>query len=204
MSLELYLAYVIACALVAVVPGPTVALVVANSLTHGTRAGLLNVAGTQLALALMIGVLVVGLASIIATMGWWFDWLRLAGAAYLSWLGWRMLRASGGVGAPGGVPAPRGGFFLQGFLVMLSNPKVLLFFGAFIPQFVDPRADHVSQVALLGVTAMAVAMVSDGAYAVLTGRAGTLIARRHVRLLSKASGLCLIGGGLWLAFTRSR
>jgi threonine/homoserine/homoserine lactone efflux protein len=102
------------------------------------------------------------------------------------------------------VPAPRGGFFLQGFLVMLSNPKVLLFFGAFIPQFVDPRADHVSQVALLGVTAMAVAMVSDGAYAVLTGRAGTLIARRHVRLLSKASGLCLIGGGLWLAFTRTR
>jgi homoserine/homoserine lactone efflux protein len=59
-------------------------------------------------------------------------------------------------------------------------------------------------VALLGVTAMAVAMISDGAYAVLTGRAGTLIARRHVRLLSKASGLCLIGGGLWLAFTRSR
>ena len=204
MSLELYLAYLIACALVAVVPGPTVALVVANSLTHGTRAGLLNVAGTQLALALMIGVLVVGLASIIATMGWWFDWLRLAGAAYLVWLGWRLLRASGGQGEPSRVPAPRGGFFLQGFLVMLSNPKVLLFFGAFIPQFVDPRADHVSQVALLGVSAMAVAMVSDGAYAVLTGRAGTLLARRHVRLLSRASGLCLIGGGLWLALARSR
>jgi homoserine/homoserine lactone efflux protein len=204
MSLELYLAYVIACALVAVVPGPTVTLVVANSLTYGTRAGLLNVAGTQLALALMIGVLVVGLASIMATMGWWFDWLRLAGAAYLVWLGWRLLRASGGSGAPGRVPAPRGGFFLQGFLVMLSNPKVLLFFGAFIPQFVDPRADQVAQVALLGVTAMVVAMVSDGGYAVLTGRAGTLLARRHVRLLSRASGLCLIGGGLWLALTRSR
>jgi homoserine/homoserine lactone efflux protein len=204
MSLELYLAYLLACALVAVVPGPTVALVVANSLTHGTRAGLLNVAGTQLALALMIGVLVVGLASIIETMGWWFDWLRLAGAAYLVWLGWRLLRNSGGLGAPGRVPTPRGGFFLQGFLVMLSNPKVLLFFGAFIPQFVDPRADHVSQVALLGVSAMVVAMLSDGSYAVLIGRAGTLIARRHVRLLSKASGLCLIGGGLWLAFARSR
>lgn len=96
MSLELYLAYVIACALVAIVPGPTVALIVANSMTYGARAGLLNVAGTQLALALMIGVLVVGLASIIETMGWWFDWLRLAGAAYLVWLGWRMLRASVG------------------------------------------------------------------------------------------------------------
>jgi homoserine/homoserine lactone efflux protein len=204
MSLEVYLAYVIACALVAVVPGPTVALIVANSMTYGARAGLLNVAGTQLALAFMIGVLVVGLASIMATMGWWFDWLRLAGAAYLVWLGWRLLRASSGQGEPSRVPAPRGGFFLQGFLVMLSNPKVLLFFGAFIPQFVDPRADHVAQVALLGVTAMAVAMVSDGAYAVLTGRAGTLLARSHVRLLSRASGLCLIGGGLWLALARSR
>ena len=204
MSLELYMAYVIACALVAVVPGPTVALVVANSMTYGTRAGLLNVAGTQLALALMIGVLVVGLASIIETMGWWFDWLRLAGAAYLVWLGWRLLRASGAQGEPRRVAAPRGGFFLQGFLVMLSNPKVLLFFGAFIPQFVDPRADHVAQVALLGVTAMAVAMVSDGGYAILTGRAGTLLARRHVRLLSGASGLCLIGGGLWLGPERAR
>jgi homoserine/homoserine lactone efflux protein len=204
MSPEVYLAYVIACALAAVVPGPTVTLIVANSLTYGTRAGLLNVAGTQLALALMIGVLVVGLASIIETMGWWFDWLRLAGATYLVWLGWRLLRSSGDLAALGRVPAPRGGFFLQGFLVMLSNPKVLLFFGAFIPQFVDPRGDHVSQVALLGVTAMVVAMLSDGGYALLTGRAGTLLARRHVCRLSRAGGICLIGGGVWLALMRAR
>ena len=69
MSLELYLAYLVACAVMTIVPGPTVTLIVANSLTHGTRAGLLNVAGTQLALALMIGVLVVGLASIMEAMG---------------------------------------------------------------------------------------------------------------------------------------
>jgi homoserine/homoserine lactone efflux protein len=204
MSLEVYLAYLIACALVAIVPGPTVTLIVANSLTHGTRAGLLNVAGTQLALALMIGVLIVGLASIIQTMGWWFDWLRFAGAVYLVWLGWRLLRSPGALDQPGRVPAPRGGFFLQGFLVMLSNPKVLLFFGAFIPQFVDPRGDHGWQVALLGATAMAVAMISDGAYAVLIGRAGALLGHRHIRRLSRASGLCLIGGGVWLALTRAR
>jgi homoserine/homoserine lactone efflux protein len=204
MTLELYTGYLVACILIAIVPGPTVTLIVANSLTHGTRAGLLNVAGTQLALALMIGVLAVGLASIIETMGWWFDWVRLAGAAYLVWLGWRLLRSSGAQGRPGRVPAPRGGFFLQGFLVMLSNPKVLLFFGAFIPQFIDPRGDHVAQIALLGATAMAVAMISDGVYAILTGRAGTLLARRHVRRLSRASGLCLIGGGVWLALARTR
>jgi threonine/homoserine/homoserine lactone efflux protein len=204
MTPELYLAYIAASILIVIVPGPTVTVIIANSLNFGTRAGFLNIAGTQFGLALMIGVLLFGMTSIIETMGWWFDWLRLAGAAYLIWLGYKLVRSGGGIGAADSGPAPRGGFFLQGFLVILSNPKALLFFGAFIPQFVDPRGDQVSQVALLGVTAMIVAMISDGAYAVLTGRAGTLLARRHVRLLSSASGLCLIGGGLWLAFTRAK
>jgi threonine/homoserine/homoserine lactone efflux protein len=104
----------------------------------------------------------------------------------------------------GAAPKPRGGFFLQGLLVMLSNPKALVFFGAFIPQFVDPSADHRAQVMLLGATAMAMALLSDGAYAVLTGRAGRLLTRARVRLVSRISGGCLIGGGLWLAFSRAR
>ncbi len=97
MSLEIYLAYVLACFVITIIPGPTVTLIVANSLTYGTRAGLWNVAGTQLGLGLMMMVLVVGLSSIIATMGIWFDWLRLIGAAYLVWLGWKLLRNEGGV-----------------------------------------------------------------------------------------------------------
>jgi homoserine/homoserine lactone efflux protein len=204
MSLELYLAYVAACFIVAIIPGPMVALVVANSLSRGPRAGLANVAGAQLGLAIMIGVLVVGLASVIATMGVWFDWLRLAGAAYLIWIGIKMLRAAGGSWSPAKVAAPRGGFFLQGFLVMMSNPKVLLFFGAFIPQFVNPDGDTMGQVVLLGVTAMIVAALSDGAYAVLSGRVGRMLSRGRMRALSVASGLCLVGGGIWMAFARAR
>ena len=92
--------------------------------------------------------------------------------------------------------------FLQGLLVILSNPKGLLWFGAFIPQFVDPKGDYVGQIVLLGVTAMAVALVSDGAYAVLTGRAGALLSRQRVRLVSRLSGAFLVGGGIWLALTR--
>jgi len=203
MSVELYLAYVLACAVMTIVPGPTVTLIVANSLRHGARAGLLNVVGTQLGLGLMLGVLLVGLASIIATMGWWFDWLRLAGAAYLVWLGWKLLRAPAAPEAAK-LPTPRGGFLLQGFLVLMGNPKALLWFGAFIPQFVDPAGNYVGQVVLLGLTAMAMAALSDGAYAVLTGRAGALFAARHVRTVSRIGGLCLIGGGAWLALTRAR
>ena len=202
MPLELYAAYIVACILIAIVPGPTVTVIVANSLRHGARAGLLNVAGTQLGLALMMLTLIVGLTSVIAAMGWLFDWLRYAGAAYLVWLGWKLLRSPDALAETTDRAQPRGGFFLQGFLVMMANPKALLFFGAFIPQFVDARGDYVAQIVLLGVTAMIVALISDGAYAVLTGRAGALLSRRRVKLVSRLSGVCLVGSGLWLALTR--
>jgi threonine/homoserine/homoserine lactone efflux protein len=152
----------------------------------------------------MMLTLAVGLTSVIAAMGWLFDWLRYAGAAYLLWLGWKLLRAPEVIAQPGVTTAPTGGFFLQGFLVIMANPKALLFFGAFIPQFIDPKGHYVAQIALLGVTAMLVALVSDGAYAVLTGRAGGWLSRRRVRIVSRLSGACLIGGGVWLALTRGR
>ena len=101
MTLEIYLAYIAACFLIAVVPGPTVTVIIGNSLAHGTRAGLLNVAGTQLGLGLMMAILVVGLSSVIAAMGWLFDWLRWAGAAYLIWIGWKLLRAPDSLDQPG-------------------------------------------------------------------------------------------------------
>jgi homoserine/homoserine lactone efflux protein len=204
MSIQVYLAYVAACILITIIPGPTVTLIIANSLTHGTRAGLLNVAGTQLGLAMMLGVLLVGLSSIIATMGWWFDWVRIAGAVYLVWLGWKLLRANSGFGEIGRTPAPRGGFFLQGLLVLMSNPKALLWFGAFIPQFVDPSTDYVRQVVLLGLTAMAAAALSDGGYALLAGGARNVMSKSRARLISRIGGVCLMGGGVWLALARAR
>jgi threonine/homoserine/homoserine lactone efflux protein len=203
-TLEIYLAYVLACAVIAVIPGPTVTVIVANSLAHGTRAGLLNVAGTQLGLALMMATLIVGLSSVIAAMGWLFDWLRIAGAIYLVWIGWKLLRAPEALADPKHAARPRGGFLLQGFLVLMSNPKALLWFGAFIPQFVDPKGNYVAQIALLGMTAMAVALVSDGGYAVLTGKAGLLMKKSSVRMVSRFGGTLLIGGGIWLALTRAK
>jgi threonine/homoserine/homoserine lactone efflux protein len=203
-ALDVYLAYVVTCFLIAVVPGPTVTVIVANSLARGTRAGLLNVAGTQAGLALMMLVLIVGLSSVIAAMGWLFDWLRIAGALYLAWLGWKLIRSPDFDLHAQQSAVPRGGYFLQGFLVIMANPKALLWFGAFIPQFVDPNGNYVGQIVLLGLTAMAVAAISDGVYAVLTGRAGRLLSRTRVRLVSRASGAFLIGGGIWLALTRAR
>jgi threonine/homoserine/homoserine lactone efflux protein len=202
MSLELYAAYLVACVVIVVVPGPTVTLIVANSLRYGTRAGFLNVLGTQVGEAIIITAAGIGLASLIEAMGHWFDWLRLAGAAYLIWLGWKMIRASGEIGDGTPAKAPRGGFLVQGAIVALSNPKTLLFFGAFFPQFIDPSRDYVLQIAVMGVTAMTISAISDSLYALASGRAGRALSAKRVRLLSRLSGGCLIGGGVWLAVSR--
>ena len=205
MSLQIYLAFVAACVALALLPGPMVTLVIANGLRHGTRAALTNVAGAQFGLGIVIAIVAVGLTSLMATMGYWFDWVRFAGAAYLVWLGVKLIRAPAqavDAGAP--APPPRGGFFLQGLLVLLSNPKVLVFFGAFIPQFVDMEKDHFSQVTLLGITFMATAGITDAIYALLAGRARRFFSARRTRSLSRVSGGFMIGGGIWLALTRAR
>ena len=209
--LTIYLAYVAACIAVVIVPGPTVTVIIANSLSHGARAGLLNVAGTQAGLVIMLGALALGLGTLATHAGALFDWIRIAGALYLVWLGIRMWRSDGRIARAEvtGEPAARtfraGRYFWQGFAVILSNPKALLFFGAFIPQFVDPaRGDPVLQTLMLGVTFMVVATVLDGAYALVAGSAGGWLTRRNVRMLEIASGTFLVGGGIWLALLGRR
>ncbi|MGX4806907.1 LysE family translocator [Bradyrhizobium guangdongense] len=203
MSMQAYLAFVAACIALALLPGPIVTLVIANGLRHGTRAALTNVAGAQA--GLVIGIVAVGLTSLMSTMGYWFDWVRFAGAAYLVWLGIKLIRAPiEGVKVDEPPAPPRGGFFLQGFLVLLSNPKVLVFFGAFIPQFMDMNQPHVPQVALLGATFMVTAVMTDALYAIAAGRARKFFSARRTRLMSRISGGFMIGGGIWLALTRAK
>ena len=199
MTLEAYIAFCIAAIAIVIVPGPTVTIVIANSLKHGTRAGLLNVAGTQVGLVVWMAIAIAGLASAITYMGVWFDVLRIAGAAYLIWLGIKLLRSKGEVLTASAAAAPRGGFFLQGFVVILSNPKVLLVFGALIPQFISPNGDYLNQLILLGLTFMIIATVFDSLYAFAAGNAGSWLSHSRVRFVEVSSGLCLIGGGIWLA-----
>ncbi|MGJ4927112.1 LysE family translocator [Bradyrhizobium sp. HKCCYLS2038] len=206
MSLQVYLAFVAACVGLALLPGPVVTLLIANGLRHGTRAALINIAGVQTGLAIAIGVVAIGLTSLMATMGYWFEWVRLIGAAYLVWLGIQLIRSpiEGIAAGEAPPPPPRGGFFLQGLLVLLSNPKVMVFFGAFLPQFMDMSRDHVPQVGLLGVTFMVIAGLTDAIYALLAGRARKLFSANRTRLVSRISGGFMIGGGVWLALTRAR
>jgi threonine/homoserine/homoserine lactone efflux protein len=205
MSLQAYLAFIAGCVALALLPGPIFTLLIANGLRYGTRAALTNIAGVQLGVSIVIGIVAIGLSSLMATMGYWFDWVRFAGAAYLVWLGIKLIRFPvEGIKDDAPPPPPRGGFFLQGLLVALSNPKLLLFFGAFLPQFMDMSHDYIFQVTVLGATFMVIAGLMDATYALLAGRARKFFSAKRTRLLSRVSGGFVIGGGLWLALTRAR
>lgn len=204
MFLELtsLITFTIACAALVIVPGPTVTVIVANSLRYGAGAGLLNVAGTQAGLAMMIGLVALGLEAITTTLAPLFDWLRVVGALYLIWLGYKLLRSDGTMDDAGNRSRPGGSFFWQGFFVIWSNPKALLFFGAFIPQFIEPTGNAALQSIVLGIIFMIVGAIFDGAYAIAAGRAGSLLTQRNVRAVEIGGGSMLVGGGIWLALSR--
>lgn len=191
--------YLGACFLLAIVPGPTVTVIVANSLARGTGAGLAIVAGTQAGFLVMA----LGMQALVAFMGAAFDWIKLIGAAYLIWLGFKMLRSDGDLGT---VEAERGKSnlrtALEGFVVILSNPKALIFLGAFLPQFVDVSQPTFPQVMVLGLFFMLVAGSTDAIYAVVAGRARGLLSAARVRMVSRLSGVILMLGGVWLALQK--
>jgi len=203
-DLHTWITFLAAAVLIVIVPGPSVTVIIANSLRAGSGSGLLNVAGNQVGLLMMVLVLAAGLKTIVMSAGEIFDVLRILGAAYLIWLGLKMWRSDGRLADPATGPARSSAhYFWQGFLVVWSNPKALLFYGAFIPQFIDPTQGNTTlQVVVLGGAFMVVAAPLDSAYALAAGKTGALLSRHNVRWLERLSGSCLIGGGVWLALSR--
>jgi len=169
--MELYLAFVAATVVLILIPGPNVALIVANSLKHGARYGLVTVAGTSATQAVQLAFVVFGFATVMAAMGAACEWFRWVGVAYLVFLGIQALRAPAvTLDLPG---APRKSvrlMFGEAVLVSATNPKVLLFYGAFFPQFVDTGRPIVAQLALLAVTFWIIAVLLDSGWALAAGR----------------------------------
>jgi homoserine/homoserine lactone efflux protein len=204
MSIYLYSAFVLACIALAITPGPNMALFLANSATHGTRAALITLIGSSLGLSILVALATLGMTSAMVFVAEWFDVIRWIGAAYLIWLGISRLHAAWRM-QPGDVivaPAVRGRWFLQGFATSLSNPKVLLFLGAFLPQFINPAVAAGPQLALLAVTFVAVIAMVDTMTVLAFGSAREWLMGSRRRFAEGFSGLLLIFGGLWLATMR--
>ena len=193
-----FYAFILAATALAIVPGPTVTVIIANSLKHGSRAGLLNVLGAQIGVIIWLGIAALGLGAAIHVMGVWFDLLRYVGATYLVGLGIKLFRSKGDLAVATARARPNGSFLLQGLVVILSNPKMLVLFGALIPPFIPQGADVMTTTLQLGATFAVIACVSDSAYAILAGRAGKWLSLRRIRALEIISGSCLIGGAAWI------
>ncbi len=202
-ELATFITVIIASFFLSIVPGPSVTVIVANSLRGGVKAGLLCVAGTQLGVFTMVLIVAIGLETFVSLMGEAFFWIKLLGAAYLIWLGIKLMRSDGKFGVDEKADSASKNYFWQGCFVLWSNPKALLFLGAFIPQFVDMAGNYFWQTMILGFCFMAVTTVCDSVYAIMAGQAGSLLSRKKVRIAEITSGFCLIGGGVWLASTRS-
>jgi threonine/homoserine/homoserine lactone efflux protein len=207
MSYQLLLAFVAACIVLALTPGPNMALIIANTASHGLQAGMTTLAGTSTGLIFLVTIAALGMTSVALFMAEWFDVLRWIGACYLAWLGFQQLRSwwrnRRVVDALPSVPAGSGRtWYLQGVGVSLSNPKVLFFLGAFLPQFVDPAGSVALQLTVLSILFVAILVAADVIFTLAVAGARQRFSTARLSVLDGISGILLLLGGAALAMAR--
>ncbi len=192
--------FLITSFLVVVVPGPTVSLIIANSLKSGMRAGILNVVGTQIGLIILILLLALGFKAISPFLEDVIKVVRIIGAVYLMTLGYLSFTSKTLSDNLEKLNKFDKKFILQGLIVILSNPKAFLFLGAFIPQFIDISQPIGIQIIYFGILFMIVGAIFDGMYAVVFGKFREIIINKYINILNKLGGTLLFFVGLWLLF----
>jgi threonine/homoserine/homoserine lactone efflux protein len=187
-------------------PGPAVLLVVSQGLSFGWRGSIAANLGILAGNAVYFALSATGLGAVLLASWDLFFAIKWIGAAYLVWLGLGAFfgRGEGATPAPAGArPAAPLRRFRNGMVLQLANPKALLFFAALLPQFIDPAGAVARQVAILGVTSVAIEFVVLACYGGLAGRARLLAGRpRFARLVDRLSGLLLMAAGLGMALLR--
>ena len=196
MSLELFLPFLFATVILLATPGPTILLVVSYALAQGRGVALAVVAGVILGDLLAMSATLLGLGVILTTSATLFTAMKWAGAAYLAWMGWRMIRSAGTATADLAQVAgkSRSTAFRDSALVTLLNPKSIGFFVAFVPQFIDPSAPVAPQFGVMIATFVGLGGVNALAYALLAAQLRSKVARPdRMAWLQRGSGAVLIG-----------
>jgi homoserine/homoserine lactone efflux protein len=200
-DIPLYLGFVGSVIVLMLIPGPCVAFIVANSLCHGPKYGLLTVAGTSSAVVVQLIPTVLGLSALMSEASGVFSVLRWVGVAYLLFIAWRAWTTpADDLETPAAPPNPRS-IFARGFLIALTNPKTLLFYGAFLPQFVSPKLPAGPQFAILAATFLVLTLICDGSWPLVIGRTKGFFARVG-RLRHRLTGGLLALAALGLATAR--
>ena len=207
MTLATLLVFSLVALIAIITPGPTVLLALANGSRHGVRRALPGMLGAVLSDFVLVGAVALGLGALLAASEFWFSVVKWAGAAYLAWLGLRMLRSRGGsLSAPQG-ESGTGGYsarsvLLKSFLVAVTNPKGYLFCSALLPQFIDPAAAQAPQYIAIALVFALIDFLVMLAYAVAGSRAARLLRGQAVLWLDRLCGGMLLALAGSLAFYR--
>jgi threonine/homoserine/homoserine lactone efflux protein len=202
-----WLTFLIASILFIKMPGPSLLFTIGRALTVGRREALLSVVGNALGLVVQVGCVALGLGVIVAASAAAYTVLKLAGAAYVVWLGITAIRhraeARVALENPGRTPATYGHAVRTGVIVGVTNPKTIVFFVAVLPEFTSESGPASLQLAMLGVVFGILAMCSDSLWALGAGKARDWFARKPHRLdkLSATGGGMMIALGFSLAAT---
>lgn len=198
MSFEAWLAFAAASAVLIVIPGPTVLLVVSYALGQGWRAALPMAVGVALGDFTAMTLSMLGVGALLAASATVFTVLKWIGAAYLVWLGIKLWRAGGTLDAK---PRSEGSSALRmmahAWLITALNPKSITFFVAFLPQFLDARADFLTQMVVFESTFLCLAFANAAGYALVASRARRFVHNeRALSVVNKTGGSLLIGAGI--------
>jgi threonine/homoserine/homoserine lactone efflux protein len=194
-----WVAFLVASILFIQVPGPSLLFTIGRALTVGRREALLSVVGNAIGLVAQVVLVAIGLGAVVAASATAYTAIKVLGGAYVVWLGIQAIRhrADARLAMENAAPVRRGHPVRIGFTVGATNPKTIVFFVAFLPQFTDPAGPVALQTVVLGLVFGLMAVASDGAWAIAAGRARDWFARRPSRLdaLSAAGGTMMVGLG---------
>lgn len=203
MEMHVYLTFIVATIIMIALPGPSVLLTVANSISFGWKKALFTVAGATMGIAVQLIVAAIGLTSLLNVIAEAFELLRWAGAAYLVYLGIKQWRCANAPQAIETSSVSQTNLFVQGLVVTIPNPKSLIFIAAFLPQFIDATRPIGLQFSIIVPTFLMITFTVTSAWAVAAGSArGFLQSQRAFQSVLRAAGGLMIIAGIGLGLAR--
>lgn len=203
MELHVYLAFVIATAIMISLPGPSVLLTIAHSISFGWKSALSTVAGETMGIAVQLAIAAIGLTSLLNGVAEAFEWIRWGGAAYLVYLGIKQWRSAGEPLKIETSSVSRTNLFVQGLIVTIPNPKSLIFIAAFLPQFIDTTRPLGLQFIFIVPTFLVITFTVTSIWALAAGKArGFLQSQKAFKSVLRTAGGLMIIAGVGLALAR--
>ncbi len=203
MELQVFIAFVIATMIMIALPGPSVLLTVAHSISFGWKRGIVTVAGATMGIAVQLTVAAIGLTSLLNVVAQAFEWLRWAGAVYLIYLGIKQWRSANNPLELETSSVSKKNLFFQGLIITIPNPKSLIFIAAFLPQFINTANPIGLQFAIIVPTFLVITFTVTSVWALVAGKASKFLrSHRAIQTVSRTSGGLMVAAGVGLAAAR--